>query len=143
MRRLHLNRRLGGCQACRATEKECHRGDFRPWEHSANLSLVAFQKHIMQATVFSLLEGCIWPGPVSLLSQKAQDNCSSDNRYVHRTDPSVKADPSTLISSELPGSRQCLSPILHLRKPRLREVPSLGQPAQPGSYTAGIQTQAG
>lgn len=58
-------------------------GDFsilEIWEHSANLSLVAFQNHIMQATAFSLLEGCPWPGSLPLLPKRAQGNGNSDKR---------------------------------------------------------------
>lgn len=76
-----------------------------------------------------------WLGS-SLLPQRPQGNSSSNNSSCLQNRPQVShTGPSTSVSSEPPGSRQGLSPTLQLRKPRIREVPTFGQPAQPGSHT--------
>lgn len=90
---LHLNRGLG-----RLKGPQGHTERFHGVSQAlgANLSLVAFQKHTMQATVFFLLDDCTWSGLFSLLPHGTQGNKSSNNSPCSWKRPQVsKVDPST------------------------------------------------
>lgn len=141
---LHLNREPGGWKPFGATKQKDSQGRSQAlgalW---ANLSLVALWKHIMKATPVSLLEGCTWPGPPLSCPREHKAIAAMTIANVHEADPNVKHWPRHFNLIRASCEQQCLSPILQLTKPGLREAPSLGQPAQPGSHTAEIQTQAG